>query len=55
MNPEGSIQEAQQRLRKQEAEILAYVKEIMSRYRRGDYVAEEELEFAFRQLESRML
>eukprot|EP00955_Chlamydomonas_euryale_P117659 366490-Chlamydomonas_euryale.AAC.8 len=35
----------------QEAEVMAYVKSIMARYRRGESVSEDELEFAFRQLE----
>lgn len=50
---EESIQSAQERLRQQDAEVLAYVRRIMTRYRRGDNVSEEELEFAFQQLEKR--
>eukprot|EP00798_Chlamydomonas_sp_ICE-L_P031376 gene31376-6535_t len=49
----NSITEAQQRLRQQDAEVLAYVRSIMARYKKGEYVSEDELEFAFRQLETR--
>ncbi len=52
---EESIQQAQERLRQQDAEVLAYVGRIMARYRRGEYVAEDELEFAFQQLEKRFM
>jgi hypothetical protein len=34
-------------------QALRYVNRIMTRYRRGEYVSESELEFAFRQLENR--
>ena len=36
-------------------QVLAYVRRIMARYRRGEYVSEDELEFAFQQLEKRFL
>jgi hypothetical protein len=36
-------------------QVLDYVRRIMSRYRRGEYVSEEELEFAFQQLEKRFI
>ncbi|KAG1672696.1 hypothetical protein FOA52_005173 [Chlamydomonas sp. UWO 241] len=51
VGPDASIRAAQERLRAQEAEVLAYVEKIMARYRRGEPVSEEELEFAFAQLE----
>jgi len=54
-NAEESIAEAQERLRQQDAEVLAYVRRVMGRYRRGEYVSEDELEFAFMQLEKRFM
>jgi hypothetical protein len=51
---EESIQEGQERLRRRDAEIMAYISGIIARYRRGDLVAEEELEFASQQLEQRL-
>jgi hypothetical protein len=32
-------------------QVMDFVRRIMARYRRGDYVPEHELEFAFQQLE----
>ncbi|PNW80874.1 hypothetical protein CHLRE_07g333150v5 [Chlamydomonas reinhardtii] len=52
---EESIQEARARLREQDAQILEYCRRIVARYRRGEYVTEQELEFAFEQLERRLL
>ncbi|KAG2441958.1 hypothetical protein HYH02_009752 [Chlamydomonas schloesseri] len=52
---EDSIQEARARLREQDAQILEYCRRIVARYRRGEYVTEQELEFAFEQLERRLL
>ena len=36
-------------------QILEYCRRIVARYRRGEYVTEQELEFAFEQLERRLL
>ncbi|GLI61869.1 hypothetical protein VaNZ11_004379 [Volvox africanus] len=52
---EESIAEARERLRAQDAQILEYCRRIVARYRRGEYVSEDELEFAFDQLEKRLL
>ncbi|KAG2440701.1 hypothetical protein HXX76_003559 [Chlamydomonas incerta] len=52
---EESIQEARARLREQDVQILEYCRRIVARYRRGEYVTEQELEFAFEQLERRLL
>ncbi len=52
---EESLAQARERLRAQDAQILEYCRRIVSRYRRGEYVAEDELEFAFDQLEKRLL
>lgn len=52
---EESIAEAQTRLRLQEAEMLAYARRLVQRYRRGEYVSEEEMDAAFRALDSRFL
>ncbi|KAL6749523.1 hypothetical protein V8C86DRAFT_995670 [Haematococcus lacustris] len=49
----SSLEEARARLRLREQEVLEYVRRVMARYRRGEYVSEEELEFAFQQLEQR--
>uniref|UniRef100_A0A7S3R7Z5 Uncharacterized protein n=1 Tax=Dunaliella tertiolecta TaxID=3047 RepID=A0A7S3R7Z5_DUNTE len=49
----NSIEEARQRIQEQDRQVLALVQQIMARYRRGDYVPEDELEFAFQQLERR--
>uniref|UniRef100_A0A7S0S0X0 Uncharacterized protein n=1 Tax=Chlamydomonas leiostraca TaxID=1034604 RepID=A0A7S0S0X0_9CHLO len=51
----SSIEAAQERLKQRDEEVLAYVRRVMGRYRRGEYVSEEELEFAFKQLEQRFL
>jgi hypothetical protein len=48
-----SIKEAQARLRKQDAEMTAYVDSILARFRKGEYVDQEELDFAFQQMERR--
>lgn len=53
LQAEESIQAAQERLRRQDAEFINYISGIMARYRRGDLVSEEELELAFKQLERR--
>ncbi|GAX77741.1 hypothetical protein CEUSTIGMA_g5184.t1 [Chlamydomonas eustigma] len=50
---DNSIQAAQERLRQQDQEVLAYVGRIMARYRNGENVTEDELEFAFQQMEKR--
>ncbi|GLC52523.1 hypothetical protein PLESTB_000639100 [Pleodorina starrii] len=52
---EESIAEARERLRAQDTQILEYCRRIVTRYRRGEYVSEDELEFAFEQLERRLL
>lgn len=52
---EESIAEARERLRAQDTQILEYCRRIVARYRRGEYVSEDELEFAFDQLERRLL
>ncbi|GIL75541.1 hypothetical protein Vretimale_15154 [Volvox reticuliferus] len=52
---EESIAEARERLRAQDSQILEYCRRIVARYRRGEYVSEDELEFAFDQLEKRLL
>ncbi|KAF5837929.1 hypothetical protein DUNSADRAFT_3706 [Dunaliella salina] len=49
----NSIEEARQRIQEQDRQALALVQQIMGKYRRGDYVPEDELEFAFQQLERR--
>ncbi|GBF91661.1 hypothetical protein Rsub_03965 [Raphidocelis subcapitata] len=50
-----SIAEARARIAAEDAAVLAKVQALMARYRRGDYVTEDELEWAFRQLERRFL
>lgn len=51
---EESLREARERLRKQDQRIIAECREIVARSRRGEYVSEEDLEYAFRELETRM-
>ena len=40
----------QARLRKQEVEAMLYLQSLTKRYRQGDYIPEDELDYAFRQL-----
>lgn len=54
-NSQNTIAAAQARLRMRDEEVLKYVRRIMARYRAGEYVSEDELEFAFRQLEKRFI
>jgi len=49
----SSVVDAQARLKARDEEVLAHVKKVMARYRRGEYVSDSELEFAFKQLEQR--
>eukprot|EP00877_Chromochloris_zofingiensis_P007391 jgi/Chrzof1/2905/Cz12g03140.t1 len=49
-----SISEARQRIAQQDAAMLARVHELVARYRRGEYVPESEIEWAFKQLETRV-
>ncbi|MEW5301330.1 MAG: hypothetical protein WDW36_004195 [Sanguina aurantia] len=52
---EDSMSEARERLRQQDLKIIKNCRAIVARYRRGDYVSEQELEYAFRELETRMM
>lgn len=52
---EDSIAAARERLAKQDAALLEYCRRIVARYRRGEAVSEDELEFAFDQMERRLL
>lgn len=53
MSSEEKIRDGQKRLREQDEQVMTHVKRILSRYRQGDRVTEEELEFAFQMLERR--
>lgn len=48
---ESSIVAAQQRLREQDQEALAIARRIVQRLRRGEYVSDDQVEWAFRQLD----
>ncbi|KAI8463708.1 MAG: hypothetical protein J3K34DRAFT_136984 [Monoraphidium minutum] len=50
-----SISEARARIAAEDEAVLAKVQALMARYRRGEYVSEDELEWAFRQLEKRFV
>eukprot|EP00879_Flechtneria_rotunda_P006285 GHRR01006605.1.p1 GENE.GHRR01006605.1~~GHRR01006605.1.p1 ORF type:complete len:296 (+),score=135.61 GHRR01006605.1:680-1567(+) len=48
-----SIEEAQARIAAEDAAVLQQVHQLVARYRAGGYVPEDEVEWAFRQLEKR--
>lgn len=50
-----SIAEARARIAAEDSAVLAKVQALMARYRSGEYVSEDELEWAFRQLERRFV
>lgn len=52
-NAGESLAAARARLAAQEAEALSRVRQLMARYRAGEYVSEDELDWAFRVLERR--
>lgn len=51
---EESIREARERLRQQDLRIIKECRAIVERYRNGEYVSEEDLEYAFKELETRL-